>query len=148
MKFLLATLITVFSLVSNKSHATDDVNVSSAVVSSFKSSFKNASEVSWKVTNQFYKADFSMNGQYVAAFYDASANLLAVTRNISSTQLPITLQTKLKSSYENHWISDLFELSDDQGTSYYVTVEDGDSKITLKSNGTTDWSVYQKQRKS
>ena len=148
MKFLFATLITVFSLVSNQSHATDDVNVSAAVVSTFKSSFKNASEVSWKVTGQYYKADFSMNGQYVAAYYDVSANLIAVTRNISSFQLPITLQSKLKTNYESYWISDLFELSDDNGTNYYVTVEDGDSKITLKSNGTTDWSVYQKQRKS
>jgi hypothetical protein len=148
MKFLLATLITVFSFVSNKSHATDDVNVSSAIVSSFKSSFKNASEVSWKVTHNFYKADFSMNGQYVAAYYDGSANLIAVTRNITSLQLPITLQSKLKASYESYWISDLFELSDDSGTSYYVTVEDGDSKITLKSHGTSQWSVFQKQRKS
>ena len=148
MKFLLATLITLFSLVSNKSQASDDVNVSAAVVSSFKSAVKNASEVNWKMAGQFYKADFSMNGQYVAAYYDESASLIAVTRNITSFQLPITLQSKLKSSYESSWISDLFEYSDDNGTSYYVTVEDGDSKTTLKSNGTSDWSVYQKQRKS
>ena len=148
MKFLLATLITLFSLVSNKSNASDDIRVSSAIVSSFNHSFKNASEVSWKQTSNYYKADFSMNGQYVSAYYDQSATLIAVTRNISSVQLPITLQSKLKASYESYWISDLFELSDDNGTSYYVTVEDGDSKTTLKSNGTSDWSVYQKQRKS
>ena len=148
MKFLLATLITVFSFTSNPSHATDDVNVSSAVVSTFKSSFKNASDVTWKVTNQYSKADFSLNGQFVSAYYDASANLIAVTRNISSFQLRITLQSKLKESYEDYWISDLFELSDNDGTAYYVTVEDGDSKITLKSSGTNSWNVYQKQRKS
>jgi hypothetical protein len=61
----------------------------------------------------FYKAEFAMSGQYVTAYYDATANLIAVTRNVSSFQLPITLQTKLKTSYESHWISDLFELSDD-----------------------------------
>lgn len=148
MKFLLATLMTVFSLVSTKSHASDEVNVSAAVISSFKSSFKNASEVAWKMSSNFYKADFSLNGQYVAAYYDATANLIAVTRNINSFQLPISLQSKLKASYETYWISDLFELSDDNGTTYYVTVENGDSKITLKSNGTSNWSTYQKQRKS
>jgi hypothetical protein len=89
-----------------------------------------------------------LNGQYVAAYYDATANLIAVTRNISSFQLPVTLQNKLKASYESYWISDLFELSDDNGTAYYVTVEDGDSKITLKSTGANEWSVFQKQRKS
>lgn len=148
MKFLLATLISLFSLVSTTSHASDEVTVSAAVVSSFKSSFKNASEVNWKMSGNFFKADFTLNGQYVAAFYDANANLVAVTRNISSFQLPITLQNKLKSSYESFWISDLFELSDDNGTSYYVTVEDGDSKVTLKSVGANEWSVFQKQRKS
>lgn len=148
MKFLVTTLIALFSLVSTKSNASDDINVSSAVIASFKSSFKNASDVAWKMTSNYYKADFSLNGQYVAAYYDANATLVAVTRNITSFQLPITLQNKLKATYESYWISELFELSDDNGTSYYVTVEDGDSKITLKSAGSNDWSVYQKQRKS
>ncbi|RYF87332.1 MAG: hypothetical protein EON98_00825 [Chitinophagaceae bacterium] len=148
MKFLLATLITVFSFVSNQSKASDDVNVSAAIVSSFNNSFKNASEVSWKVTSEYSKAEFVLNGQYVSAFYDNASNLIAVTRNISSFQLPITLQAKLKDEYASNWISDLFELSDENGTMYYVTVEDGDTKTTLKSNGTNAWSVYQKQRKS
>jgi len=148
MKLLLATLITVFSLVSTKSHASDEVKVSAAVLASFNTSFKNASEVKWNVSENFYKAEFSMSGQYVIAYYDATASLIAVTRNISSFQLPITLQTKLRTSYESHWISDLFELSDDNGTNYYVTVENGDEKLTLKSTGTNEWNVYKKQRKS
>lgn len=147
MKFLLATLITVFSLVSTTSHASDDTKVSAAIIASFNTSFKNASEVKWSQTQNFYKAEFSLSGQYVTAYYDATASLIAVTRNVSSFQLPITLQTKLKISYENHWISDLFELSDDNGTAYYVTLENGDEKLTLKSTGTNDWSLYKKQRK-
>lgn len=148
MKFLLVTLISLFSLVSTTSHATDDVNVSSAVIATFQSSFKDASEVSWKVTSDFSKADFVMNNQHISAFFDRSGSLVAVTRNINSFQLPISLQTKLRNSYGAYWISDLFELSDDNGTTYYVTVEDGDSKITLKSDGTSNWSTFQKQRKS
>ncbi|HUC82904.1 MAG TPA: hypothetical protein VMR70_18495 [Flavisolibacter sp.] len=148
MKFLLATLISLFSLVSTTSHATDDVTVSAAVMSTFQSSFKNASEVSWKITENYSKADFVMNSQHVSAFFDLTGNLVAVTRNINSFQLPISLQTKLRNSYGEYWISDLFELSDDNGTTYYVTVENGDSKITLKSNSVNDWSTFQKQRKS
>lgn len=148
MKFLLVTLISLFSFMSTTSHAADEVNVSSAVIATFQSSFKDASEVSWKVTDKFSKADFVMNSQHISAFFDHSGNLMAVTRNISSFQLPITLQTKLRNSYGTYWISDLFEMSDDNGTTYYVTVENGDSKITLKSNGTSDWSTFQKQRKS
>ena len=148
MKFLVVTLISLFSLLSTRSNASDDVNVSSAVVAAFQSSFKNASEVSWKVSGDYYKADFVMNSQYISAFYDQAGALVAVTRNINSFQLPITLQTKLRDSYGTYWISDLFELSDDNGTTYYVTIENGDSKITLKSYGTSDWSTFKKQRKS
>ena len=72
---------------------------------------------------------------------------MAVTRNISPVQLPVTLQNNLKTAYEEHWISELFELSDESGTSYYVTVEDGDSKVTLKSFGNS-WSTFKKSRKS
>src|SRR5688572_15377392 len=105
MNFLLATLITVFSLVSTRSHATDNTEVSAAVLASFNASFKNASEVSWKKTgNNYYKADFSLNGQYVNAYYDVTGSLIAVTRNISSLQLPVTLQAKLKASHEDYWI--------------------------------------------
>ena len=148
MKLLLATLISLFSLVSTTKASDNDPRISAAVLSSFNSAFKNAAEVKWTASENFSKAEFSLRGQYVAAYYDVAVNLIDLTRNISSFQLPITLQTKLKTSYESYWISDLFELSDDNGTSYYVTVENGDPKITLKSNGTNEWSVYQKQRKS
>lgn len=148
MKFLLVTLTALFSLVNTRAHAADDVKVSAAVIASFNTAFKNASEVKWNTAGDYYKADFAINGQYVNAYYDATATLVAVTRNITSFQLPITLQAKLKAGYEAYWISDLFELSDDNGISYYVTVENTDGKITLKSSGANDWSVYKKQSKS
>lgn len=148
MKFLLVTLLSLFSLLSTSAKATNDITVSAAVISSFQSSFKDASEVSWKVTDTYAKADFVLNGQHVSAFFNPTGSLMAVTRNISSFQLPITLQTKLRSTYAGYWISDLFELSDDNGITYYVAVEDGDSKIILKSNGANDWSTFQKHRKS
>jgi len=147
MKFLLVLITAALSLTNTKASASNEIEVSAAVLASFNSSFKNASEVAWKNAGNYYKADFALNGQYVSAYYDATATLIAVTRNISSFQLPITLQTNLKQSYEAYWISDLFELSDDNGTTYYVTVESGDAKVTLKSSGNS-WTVYQKQRKS
>jgi hypothetical protein len=147
MKFLVVAITAVLSIINTSAHASDETKVSAAVLASFNSSFKTASQVEWKQTGNFYKADFSFNSQYVTAYYDVTANLVAVTRNITSFQLPVTLQTSLKKSYEAYWISDLFELSDENGTAYYVTVENGDSKITLKSTA-NQWSVYKKSSKS
>lgn len=146
MKLFFLTLIALTSLNSFTVKA-QDINVSAAVTNAFNSSFKNASDVQWKDGGSYYKADFTLNGQYVTAFYNESATLMAVTKNVSFVQLPVTLQTSLKAGYDEFWISELFELSDERGTSYYATVENGDTKVTLKSYG-NNWSTYKKSRKS
>lgn len=146
MKLIMATLTALISLVSFKSNA-QDIRVSSAVVDAFNTSFQNTSNVSWKRSGDYMKADFNMNGQYVTAFYNQDAALVAVTKNITSTQLPVTLQASLKKGHESYWISDLFELSNENGTTYYATLENSDTKLTLKSTGIA-WTTYKKSRKS
>lgn len=146
MKLLFIALTALLSFGTSNSNA-QDISVSAAVTNAFQSSFKNASDVQWKDGGHFYKADFTLNGQYVSAFYDQHAKLLAVTKNISPVQLPVTLQNNLKNEYADYWISELFEVSDESGTKYYATVEDGDDKIVLKSYSSI-WTTYKKSRKS
>jgi hypothetical protein len=146
MKRLLVTLTIALSLISLNSFANGE-GVSPRAMKSFNRSFKAATEVKWTVTDNYFKADFALNGQYVSAFYDAQGKMIALTRNISSLQLPIALQADLKDRFEAYWISDVLEVANDEGTSYYITVETADEKLTLKSNGDT-WSSFQKQRKS
>jgi|EndMetStandDraft_4_1072995.scaffolds.fasta_scaffold11418_3 hypothetical protein len=125
-----------------------EVEVSSRVLDAFKSEFANASEVSWTVGDNFFKAEFVYNDQHVFAFYSTKGELLGLTRYISSLDLPINLQTNLKKNYSNYWISDLFEVSNDEGTGYYITMENADSKIVMKSTGGGSWEVYKKVAKA
>jgi hypothetical protein len=73
--------------------------------------------------------------------------MIAMTRFISSLDLPLSLQTNLKKEYGNYWISDLFELSNSEGTSYYITLENADTKVVLKSGGNENWNTYRKSTK-
>jgi hypothetical protein len=147
MKRLIITLTLALSLISFSSFANGD-DVAPAAIKSFNSAFKTATEVSWSKSQAFYRANFSLNGQFVSAFYDAEGKMIAVTRNISSLQLPITLQASLKNGYKGFWITDLVEMANEDGTSYYLTLENADVKLVLKSNITGTWSTYKKQRKS
>ena len=122
-------------------------NVSSTVLNSFNKQFAGAKEVQWTSTNDYYKAAFVYNGQNVNAFYQLDGGLIAMTRNISSLELPISLQTNLKNNYSKYWISDLFEVSNNEGTSYYITIENAETKIILKSNDTGKWHNYKKMAK-
>ena len=146
MKRLVLTLTIALSLISLSSFATD-TKVNPAALKSFNNSFKNATEVNWTVGNDFYKASFTLSGQYVSAYYNAEGKMLALTRNISSTQLPIALQANMKKNYEGFWITDLFEMTNEDGTSYYVTLENADTSVILKSNN-QDWEKFKKQSKS
>jgi len=122
-------------------------NVSKDVLNSFNKEFNGAKEVRWTTGADFYKAVFVLNDQYITAFYNKDGEFLGMTRNISSLNLPLKLQSKIRSEYTEYWITDLFELSDNDGTHYYITVENADSKVLLKSSDNTDWNIYKKMSK-
>jgi hypothetical protein len=119
-------------------------NVNQTVLNAFNKEFSGAKDVQWSGTSDFFKAEFVYNGQNVSAYYKPDGEFIALTRNISSTELPIGLQTNLRNNYSSYWISDLFEVSSYEGTSYYITLEKADSKLVLKSDGTGKWSSFKK----
>ena len=122
-------------------------NISKDVLNSFNKEFNGAKEVRWTTGSDFYKAVFILNDQYITAFYNKDGEFLGMTRNISSLNLPMKLQSKIRSDFAEYWITDLFELSDNDGTHYYITVENADSKVLLKSSDNTDWNIYKKMSK-
>ena len=122
--------------------------VSPQVLNAFKTEFVTAQEVNWTVHSSYYQAAFTLNSQRVFAYYSIEGELLGLTRYISSLQLPINLQNGIKKNYADYWITDLFEMAKNEGTSYYLTLEDANTKIILKSNNGTDWFVHKKSKKS
>lgn len=120
--------------------------ISRVVLESFQNNFRNVDEVSWAEGKYFFKAEFQFNGQYVNAFFTKNGYLAATSKNLRFTELPLQLQLDLKGSYTGYWISDLFELTREGSTSYYITLENADQKIVLESFG-NDWSLFNKSSK-
>ena len=146
-KFLLSTAFAL-SLVINSLLAAGVPDVNAKALTAFNNQFTNATDVEWSAGNDFYKATFLYNSNYVTAYYNIEGDFVATIRNITSVNLPLMLQTKLKNNYSDYWISDLYELSKNEGTSYYITLENADQKIILKSSGDIDWTVHKKSNKS
>jgi len=130
-----------------KSFASDGPTVEPTVLKSFKTTFANATEVDWSTTQDLYKAVFLLNGQYITAYYNGDGTMQALSRHISAASLPMMLQTTLKTDYKNLWITDVFEVTNDNGLHYYVTLENADTKVILKSLATT-WGTYLKVKKA
>ena len=126
----------------------DEGTINQQAVRSFKKDFNGASNIVWEQRDSYTKATFLLHGQVLYAYYNINGDLQAVVRNITSDQLPINLLTTLKKVYGDYWISDLFEMASDDQTTYYVTVENGDRKIVLKSDGSDSWSEYSREKKN
>jgi hypothetical protein len=148
MKKIMFPAVFAAMLVTNSLLATEVSDVNAKALTAFNNQFTNATEVEWSAGSDFYKANFLYNNNYVAAYYNTDGDFVATIRNITSANLPLILQTKLKNNYSDYWISDLYELSKNEGTSYYITLENADQKIVLKSTGDIDWTVHKKSNKA
>ena len=123
-------------------------SISKNVISSFNKQFSNARDVQWENQANFVKAQFTINDMVLFAYFDKTGELIAVTRFISPNELPLSLLISLKKQYTNgYWVSDLFEIESEAGTSYYATFESADQTIVLKSDGTNGWSTFQREKK-
>ncbi len=144
MKQLFFSLVLSFTL-GVHAFAADTV-VAPNILQSFQKTFSNAKEVVWSTGKDLYKAEFVYSSQYITAYYDADGNMLALTKNILSTQLPLLLENSLKENYGDYWIADVVEFSTEEGTSYYATLENADGKVVLKSSQ-NNWTVNKKIKK-
>lgn len=113
---------------------------------SFHRDFRQAELLSTNAGKDYTKLTFKMHGVILSAFYSDNGELLAVTRNIPSSQLPLRLLMDLKNNYANYWITDLFEINTNGSSSYYITLENADTKLTLRSNEAA-WDSYTKTTK-
>lgn len=150
-KFLLSIatvlMISAGAFAANGNTSANEENVNKHAIASFKKDFASASNIVWEQKVDFSKATFSLNGEILFAYYDSNGDLTAVVRNITSEQLPINLLTSMKKDYDGYWISDLFEVASGDQTTYYVTLENSDKKMVLRSNGIDSWNVFSKEKK-
>lgn len=121
--------------------------INDKAISSFNQEFDQASNARWEAKSDFSKVTFILNNQVMFAYYSGSGELIAVVKNIASTQLPLNLLNRVKKDYQSSWISDLFEISNTAETSYYLTLEDGDTTTVLKSTNGSSWEVFKKTKK-
>ena len=128
--------------------AKDEETVNQQVLNNFKKEFVQAKDVMWYNSKDFVKATFTLNEQVMFAYYTPGGELLAITRNISSDKLPISLLTNLKRNYSDYWITELFEVVSNGTGNYYITVQNADVEITLKSDEFGGWETYKKVKRA
>lgn len=143
MKKKIVTLLA-FVLLAGATSFANGNDISKEARATFAASFAKATDVKWEKENTYYKAFFTMNGQSLSALFAEEGKLIATSRNILSTELPLNLQAAIVRNFNGYWITDLAEYAIGSETLYYLTVENADQKTVYESIGTYDWSLLKK----
>jgi hypothetical protein len=81
-------------------------------------------------------------------FTHASANGIAAGKvtppsehNILSTQLPAALLADIKNNYKDYWITECSEKDKKKQSDYFITLENADQIVQLRSDDSETWDV-------
>jgi ABC-type proline/glycine betaine transport system substrate-binding protein len=146
-KTLAVTAALLLTVGIGSSFAAPAENGNDIVIASFHKEFRSANVIKVETKKEYTKVTFNMNDVVMFAYYSENGDLMAVVRNILSTQLPIRLLMDLKQNHAGCWITDLFEIDSNGQTIYYASLENGDMKVTLRSANTNTWETYHKESK-
>jgi hypothetical protein len=145
MKKMILMMAVAISSIASLAAETEDVNP--RVLTAFKNEFTQAKNVEWLAGINYYRAAFLFNDKYVFAFYSTEGELMGITSYISPDDLPVSLQVSLKRDFEGYWVSDLFEMSKNDDTIYFITIENAEAKMMLKSSG-GKWEKHKTEKKA
>ena len=123
-----------------------DENVDPKISKRFEREFSDAQNATWSVNRNYYQVTFKYQDKTYSAFYDKKGYRMGVSRFILSTELPNYLQKELKEYHDHYWVDSLFELTNDNGTSYFVTLQNADGKLILSSSHQNSWEFYKEYK--
>jgi hypothetical protein len=141
MKKTILSLAIVLALFST-AFANHPSGLADRAAASFQKDFRKASDVSWAVTNNYVLATFVMDKETLFAYYDFQGNLIGLVHHILTSSLPANLQKNIKKHYACYWVSELFQVTSEDGTYYYIQLKNADETIVLSTEGTNGWHRY------
>jgi hypothetical protein len=133
----IAIVLAVFSTAFAKSDSVND-----RAVAAFQKDFRKASDVSWASTNNYVMATFIMDNETQFAYYDYQGNLIGVVHHILTSNLPADLSSEIKKRYSNYWVSELFQITTEEGVSFYIRLKNADETIALTTEGGNGWQRF------
>lgn len=117
-------------------------SINDRAVAAFQKDFRKASDVSWASTNNYVMATFMMDNETQFAYYDFQGNLIGIVHHMLTSSLPADLSKDIKKRYSNYWVSELFQITTDDGVSYYIRLKNADEAIALTTEGGNGWHRF------
>jgi hypothetical protein len=131
MKRIILSLAVLFSIGTTVALATEDRETNPKALETFKREFSNAEFVKWSVENEFTKVSFVLGGNRAVAIFNADGELVGSMRDLLYNQLPLSVMSAVEKRFEQSSTIDIREVSNNDGTSYHITLEQKEKKYKV-----------------
>jgi hypothetical protein len=113
-------------------HATDN---DPRAEEAFAKQFAGAQNVKWaKLEDGYLRVTFVLNGIGAETFFNTDGELLGTVRNLFYNQLPLVVMQTVDSKFAGASVIEVKEISNEEGTSYKVVLEEKNKKYSLRLN--------------
>ncbi len=102
------------------------------VQNSFQAEFKGANNVTWTACGNLSKASFTLDDQKAEAFFNADGLMIAVSKSVSLSELPIKAKRNFAKKYEGYTVTDAIRFESTDECAYYMYADNGQDHVMLK----------------
>ncbi|EOR94862.1 hypothetical protein ADIARSV_1967 [Arcticibacter svalbardensis MN12-7] len=124
-----------------------EANVSYFAENNFLNKYQAAKDVKWRVTNNFQKAVFTLDGQKLSAFFDSNGEYIATTQYVAADKIPAVGQRRLTKLYNDYKVNEVVRYDFDgeaasplqmltgkrfYNTIYFANIKKGNANVLVK----------------
>lgn len=113
------------------SFAANDPIINEEAKATFRKEFAGAESVRWIEAGEYIKASFVYQGCSTEAWFSHEGELKGTVRAVFFSQLPLAVVTSVNKKFEKPDVLDTYEISNDNGTSYRITLVSGKNKYKV-----------------
>ena len=143
-KFILATLIT--AAISSSILAADVSKVNLRVLNAFETQFTGATDAMWTVTTDYTKAQFTLDGEKIEAFFSSTGDVIGTSRKAEFKRLPLSAIQKIRKNYAKYEVTETIEFEFNGDRKYYVSIENGSDRKILEVSLYGQVSLFDKNK--
>ncbi|OOQ62120.1 hypothetical protein [Mucilaginibacter pedocola] len=133
---LAASLLTVNTYAATFKAEDGTENVSYAALTKFNNDYAGAENVSWKVSNNFQKVTFTLDGTKMSAFYNLRGEVMGVTQNVQFNALPEKARKEIAAKYEGYFAKEVIKLETGEdsfdNTVYFVDLAKDGKELLVR----------------
>jgi calcineurin-like phosphoesterase family protein len=123
------------------------VKVNHAILSNFNTQFKAAADVTWYITKDYTKAEFTTDNKKMEVYYNFNGDIIGTSRNVALDDLPVNAKRNFAKKFSGYEVKEAIRFEGFDESAYYISGEDEKESVIIKVNDHNQVSIFKRTKK-